>query len=243
MKKKLLPSLFLMFSLVPDASAMHIMEGYLPAKWCLIWYLISLPFVVMSYFSIKKLIKGSPKKRLTMAMAGAYVFILSALKLPSVEGSSSHLTGTTLGTLTLGPRTLPLIGVIVLLFQALLLAHGGVTTLGANVFSMTIVGPYVAYFIYYLCQKIKCPSNIAIFLATFFGSLSTYVTTSFQLAIVYPEQGSGVLGAAFKFLSIFAITQIPLSIIEGIITVIIIRILKDVDVPLIRISKKTHCHE
>ena len=36
-------------------------------------------------------------------------------------------------------------GKIVLLFQALLLAHGGITTLGANAFSMAIVGPWVAW--------------------------------------------------------------------------------------------------
>lgn len=39
-------------------------------------------------------------------------------------------------------------GSIVLLFQALLLAHGGLTTLGANAMSMAVVGPLVAYGIY-----------------------------------------------------------------------------------------------
>lgn len=34
-----------------------------------------------------------------------------------------------------------ILGGIVLLFQALLLAHGGLTTLGANTVSMGIVGP------------------------------------------------------------------------------------------------------
>lgn len=33
------------------------------------------------------------------------------------------------------------LGTITLLFQALLLAHGGLTTLGANVFSMAIAAP------------------------------------------------------------------------------------------------------
>ncbi len=36
------------------------------------------------------------------------------------------------------------LGAIVLVFQALLLAHGGLSTLGANVFSMAIAGPWVS---------------------------------------------------------------------------------------------------
>ncbi len=36
-----------------------------------------------------------------------------------------------------------ILGAIVLLFRALLLAHGGLTTIGANIFSMAIVGPWV----------------------------------------------------------------------------------------------------
>ena len=42
------------------------------------------------------------------------------------------------------------LGSIVLLFQALLLAHGGITTLGANAFSMAIVGPWVAWTVWRL---------------------------------------------------------------------------------------------
>ena len=46
-----------------------------------------------------------------------------------------------------------LLGIIVLLFQALLLAHGGLTTLGANTFSMAIAGPFVSFGIYKLLPK------------------------------------------------------------------------------------------
>ena len=67
--------------------------------------------------------------------------MLSALKIPSVTGSCSHPTGTGLGAVLFGPGVMTVLGTIVLLFQALLLAHGGLTTLGANVFSMAIVGP------------------------------------------------------------------------------------------------------
>jgi cobalt/nickel transport system permease protein len=156
-----------------------------------------------------------------LAASGAYVFILSALKLPSVTGSCSHPTGTGLAAALFGPTVTTVLSAIVLLFQALLLAHGGLTTLGANIFSMGIVGPFVAYGLYRGLQAIGLGAAIAIFAAATLGDLATYVTTSFQLAIAFPDPASGIVGAAIKFLGIFAVTQVPLAISEGLLTVIV----------------------
>lgn len=207
------------------AAAMHIMEGFLPLQWSLLWALISLPFVLWSYRYVARQIQEQPRRRSTFALSAAFVFILSALKMPSVAGSSSHLTGTTLGTLAVGPMALPLVGTIVLLFQALLLAHGGISTLGANIFSLAIAGPFVAYGLYRGLLKLGVNERVTIFVATFCGSMATYVATSFQLAIAYPDPVGGILGAAWKFLGIFAITQVPLSILEGVMTVLVIGLL------------------
>ena len=86
-------------------------------------------------------------------MCGAFAFVLSALKIPSAFGSCSHPTGVGLGAILFGPTATAVLGLIVLLFQALLLAHGGLTTLGANVFSMAIVGPFVSFGLYALLKK------------------------------------------------------------------------------------------
>ena len=50
----------------------------------------------------------------------------------------------------------------------------------------------------------------------------TYCVTSIQLALAYPAQDGGVMASAAKFLAVFAPTQLPLAIIEGILSVIII---------------------
>ena len=57
------------------------------------------------------------------------------------------------------------------------------------------------------------------------ADLSTYCVTSLQLALAYPDPTSGLGGAAAKFLSVFAITQIPLAIMEGLLGVIVLRFL------------------
>jgi cobalt/nickel transport system permease protein len=53
------------------------------------------------------------------------------------------------------------------------------------------------------------------------GDLSTYVVTSFQLALAFPDPAGGIVGAAVKFLGVFAFTQVPLAISEGLLTVIV----------------------
>lgn len=201
---------------------MHIMEGYLPVTHAIGWSLAAAPFVVAGAVKIRKIVAERPEARMTLAAAGAFAFVLSALKIPSVTGSCSHPTGTGLGAVVFGPSVMAVLGVIVLLFQALLLAHGGLTTLGANAFSMAIVGPWVAFGVYKLAGKAGASMAVAVFLAAFLGDLATYVTTSLQLALAYPDPASGFMGAAVKFGSVFALTQIPLAIAEGFLTVIVV---------------------
>ena len=138
-----------------------------------------------------------------------------------MTGSCSHPTGTGLGALLFGPAAMAPIGLVVLLFQALMLAHGGLTTLGANVFSMAIVGPFVAWGVYQLARTFGASLALAVFLAASLGDLMTYVTTSVQLAWAFPDPVGGFTASFLKFAGIFAITQIPLAISEGLLTVLI----------------------
>lgn len=224
MSKKIQLSLgiVIMVALMPQiASAMHIMEGFLPPVWCISWGVLCIPFIVMGLFSINKTIKENPRLKIILAMAGAFAFVLSSLKLPSVTGSCSHPTGVGLGAILFGPAAMSVLGLIVLVFQALLLAHGGLTTLGANTFSMAVVGPLVAFATFKLVKKTKGPQWLAVFLATALGDLLTYVVTSVQLAIAFPSEVGGFAASLSKFIGIFAVTQIPLAISEGILTVLI----------------------
>lgn len=220
--------IFLALLFIPEGVyAMHIMEGFLPAKWCVAWGVICIPFVVVGLFSIKQKIRVNPKIKMLIAMAGAFAFVLSALKIPSVTGSCSHPTGVGLGAVLFGPAVMSVLGLIVLIFQALLLAHGGLTTLGANTFSMAVVGSLVSYFLYKLLKKMNVSSSIAVFVAAMLGDLMTYVTTSIQLALAFPDATGGVLVSMTKFIGIFAVTQIPLAISEGILTVIVFNLLNN----------------
>ena len=205
-----------------QAFAMHIMEGYLPVGYCIAWGAVCIPFLIAGVMRIKDVVAKHRRVLLLLAMVGAFVFVLSALKIPSVSGSSSHPTGTGLGAILFGPSPMAVIGLIVLVFQALLLAHGGLTTLGANTFSMGIVGPFVSFGVYKLARKLGVRTHIAVFLGCCLGSLITYCVTSVQLGLAHPSPTGGVLASTLEFLGVFALTQIPLAVIEGLLSVAVV---------------------
>ncbi len=221
------------FGIAPNANAMHIMEGYLPLGFCIAWGAVSLPFLVKGFFSIQKKLQENRKNITILAMSGAFIFVISSLKIPSVTGSCSHMTGTGLGAILFGPSAVSILGIIVLIFQAVLLAHGGLTTLGANTFSMAIAGPFLSYGIYKICRKCKVNRRAGVFLAAAFGDLFTYCITSVQLALAYPAK-EGMIVSAGKFLGVFAPTQLPLGIIEGCLTVVIMITLENYAQPELR---------
>ncbi|MFS9025923.1 energy-coupling factor ABC transporter permease [Streptococcus parasanguinis] len=220
--------LVLLFIFRPQpVSAMHIMEGYLPLVWCIVWFLLFLPFFIFGLIKIKKIVSKDPNSKTMLALSGAFIFILSSLKIPSVTGSSSHPTGVGLGTAMFGPSVISVLGTICLLFQALLLAHGGLTTLGANAFSMAVVGPFVGFAVYRFSRSLKLSKPVSLFLCAMIADLATYATTSLQLGLVFPDPTTGVFGSTIKFLGVFLVTQIPIAIVEGLLTVIFYNLISE----------------
>lgn len=208
---------------------MHIMEGFLPVGHAVGWGVVSLPFVGWGVRTIRRRMTQRPEQRMILGVAAAFTFVLSALKLPSVTGSSSHPTGTGMGAVLFGPTAMAPVSLVVLLFQALLLAHGGLTTLGANVFSMGVAGPFVAWGIFSVGRRVKLPPSVSIFASAAVADLATYVVTSLQLAIAFPDPVGGIGGSLVKFLGVFAVTQIPLAVSEGLLTVVLFNAMQRVN--------------
>ncbi len=202
--------------------AMHIMEGYLPIVHCVIWGAVCLPFLAAGVIGIRRTLQKNRRVLILLAMSGAFIFVISSLKIPSVTGSCSHMTGTGLAAILFGPAATSVLGVIVLVFQAILLAHGGLTSLGANTFSMAVAGPVVTWLLYLLGKKLRVNRSVTVFFAAALGDLFTYCVTSVQLALAYPSETGGVLASAVKFLGVFAPTQLPLAVIEGLLTVLVV---------------------
>ncbi len=192
---------------------MHIMEGFLDPIWCALWFIVAIPFIVLGAKKIVELVREHPEQKMTVALSGAFIFLLSSLKIPSVTGSSSHPTGTGFAVVLYGVCVTSFLALIVLIFQALLLAHGGLTTLGANVVSMGIIGPMFGLLFWRVLIKagVKIPVSLAI--AALFADLMTYVVTAIQMTLNHGQS----IDALVNFLTNYAATQIPLAIVEAIL--------------------------
>lgn len=214
-------TIYLVVGAAQPVQAMHIMEGYLPPGWAIFWWVVFVPFLVWGFYDLERITRRFPQTKLLLVFAGGFTFVLSALKLPSVTGSCSHPTGTGLGAILFGPGVMSVLGGLVLLFQALLLAHGGLTTLGANGFSMAVVGPWVAYMVYHGVMRVSRRQRLAVFWAAVLADWVTYVVTSAQLALAFPAAEGGFGIAFVKFAGIFALTQVPLAVSEALLTVVV----------------------
>jgi len=217
MTRNLIVFVFLLAIPAP-AYAMHISEGILPLSWAVIWYLAILPFVGYGIVRLKKVSALDPAFKPLTGLIAAVVFIISALPVPvPIAGTSSHPCGTGISGILIGPGISVIVAAIALFMQALFLAHGGLSTLGANVFSMGVLGSLAGFLVFRLMRRLNFGLAPSGFAAGLLADWATYAGTSFILA-------SGIRGdEAFlplfaKILIAFMPTQVPLGVLEGFIT-------------------------
>ena len=197
---------------------MHIMEGYLDPIWCLVWFIVMAPFFYFGVVKLRQILRDHPDQKMMVALSGAFIFLISSLKLPSVTGSSAHPTGTGIAVVFYGVGVCAVLSTIVLVFQALLIAHGGFTTLGANCVSMGIIGPLVGLIFWKILRKANVGVFISMFVAAALADFITYVVTAIQMALnVFTTNNANFVDAFVDFMSVYAVTQIPLAIIEGLV--------------------------
>ena len=197
---------------------MHIMEGYLEPIWCLVWFIVMIPFFYVGVVKLRQILREHPDQKMIVALSGAFIFLISSLKLPSVTGSSAHPTGTGIAVVFYGVGVCAVLSTIVLVFQALLIAHGGFTTLGANCVSMGIIGPLVGLLIWKILRRSGAGVFISMVAAAAVADFVTYVVTAFQMTLnVVTANNASFVNAFVDFMSVYAVTQIPLAIIEGLI--------------------------
>jgi len=194
-----------------DAHAMHISEGILPFNWALLWSLVAVPFVAWGLYKLKKLSSIDLSFKPLVGLMAAVVFIISCMPIPvPTAGTCSHPCGTGISAILLGPAISVLISSVALLIQALFLAHGGLTTWGANIVSMGIMGSFAGYLTFRGLRALKANLWIAGFMAGLFADWATYLTTSVELA-------SGIKGDS-QFLPLFWKILIAFIPIEGAMT-------------------------
>ncbi|MBM4348513.1 MAG: energy-coupling factor ABC transporter permease [Deltaproteobacteria bacterium] len=201
-----------------NAHAMHISEGILPFNWALFWSVIAAPFVAWGLYELKKRSTIDISFKPLVGLVAAVVFIISCMPVPvPTAGTCSHPCGTGISGILLGPAISILITAVALLIQALFLAHGGLSTWGADIVSMGVMGSFAGFLTFKALRLIKINMAVSGFVAGLFADWATYFTTSVELA-------SGIKGDSpfmplfWKILIAFIPTQLPLGILEGAMT-------------------------
>ncbi len=132
---------------------MHIPDGFLsPPVFISGW----LAAVASLSYALKKT-KQTLKDKMVplMGVMAAFIFASQMLNFPVLGGTSGHLLGGVLASLTLGPYAACVVLTLVLAVQCFIFQDGGLTALGANIFNMSFVGTAGGYFIYLGLKKLR----------------------------------------------------------------------------------------
>ena len=210
--------IILFLSLAAPAHAMHISEGILPIGWAAVWFAAAAPFVALGMRRLNALGREDLSFKPLVGLLAAVVFIISCMPIPvPTAGTCSHPCGTGIAAILVGPFISVLITAVALLIQALFLAHGGLSTWGADIVSMGVVGSFTGYAVFRGLRGGGASLGVAGFMAGLLTDWATYLSTSVELA-------TGIRGDApllpllGRIVVAFIPTQLPLGILEGAMT-------------------------
>jgi len=158
---------------------MHIPDGFLDARTWLSLGAVSGAFIAISVVRANK--KLGEKHIPLMGIMSAFIFAAQMLNFPVAGGTSGHFMGSVLAAILLGPFAAILIMTTVLIVQCLVFADGGLTTLGANIFNMAVIGSLIGYLIYLGISKIN--RVVGVFIAAWLSIVLAATACALELAI------------------------------------------------------------
>jgi cobalt/nickel transport system permease protein len=127
---------------------MHIPDGYLSPQTYVVLDAVMVPIWLIAARKVKRTLKA--RQIPLMALGAAFAFVIMMFNVPVIGGSTGHAVGATLIAIILGPWAAVIAISIAVVIQAGLFGDGGITTIGANCFTMAVVAPFVGYYLYRL---------------------------------------------------------------------------------------------
>lgn len=195
---------------------MHIPDGFLAANTLVPTWLISIMGIGYSLKRTAQMLKD--KMVPLMGVMATFIFAAQMLNFPVLGGTSGHLLGGVLAVVLLGPYAGIIVIAVVLAVQCLIFQDGGLTTLGANIFNMAILGSGVGYLIYNPIRKL-IKDNKGIIIGTAIASWCSVVIASIACAIELAISGTSPINIA---LPAMAFVHMFIGIGEAIITCLVV---------------------
>ncbi|MFH1612917.1 MAG: energy-coupling factor ABC transporter permease [bacterium] len=210
---------------------MHIPDGFLDIKTCVSLSIVSIGIIS---FAIKKINKKIEEKHIPMmGVISAFIFAAQMLNFPIAGGTSGHFMGGALAAILLGPLTGVLVMTTILIVQCFVFQDGGLTTLGANIFNMGIIGSLLSYYLYLGINKIiknKKGNFIGAFIISWLSIVLASGFCAIELAISKTVPLKIVL---FSMVGIHSL----IGIVEGLITLVVLNFILKIRPDLLEIKK------
>jgi cobalt/nickel transport system permease protein len=164
-----------------------------------------------------------------IAVVAAALLVVQYVEFPVAGGGSTwHFMGGTIVSLVLGPFGTIVSMTITLIIQALAFGDGGVTSFGANVVNMAVIGGLSFYIIKAVAGSKFSGKRLAlsVFAAAFLSNVATALAVGVQIG-VYPLAGE--LGGMALSVPTMLVWYVPTGLLEGVVAAALI-------VPLSRIK-------
>ena len=195
---------------------MHIPDGILNPYTCILMFVLAFSFLMWGWRGMKRTL---PRSFIMLAaVVAAIILIIQMFEFPVAGGGSTwHIMGGTIVTMILGPYGATISLTVVLIIQALAFGDGGLTSFGANVFNMAVIGA-LSFFVVKALVKGK-PSKkrltVSVFAASWLSSMLTALAVGIQIGI---SPLVGDLGGLAVTVPTMLFWYVPTGLIEAVIT-------------------------
>lgn len=195
---------------------MHIPDGFLSTP---IWMSMWIIAIAIVGYAVKRTNEKLGERHVPMmGVLAAFIFAAQMLNMPVAGGTSGHMMGGVLAAVFLGPLAATIVMSTVFAVQAIFFQDGGITTLGANIFNMGLIGTILGYYIYQGIRKaiggekgMLVGAGVAAWIALMLGAIAC--------AIMLGASGVVPLGVA---LPAMAGVHVLIGAIEAGITVVVV---------------------
>jgi cobalt/nickel transport system permease protein len=151
-------------------------------------------------YSIKRAGAYLAENRIALTgLVAAFIFALQILNFPVAAGTSGHLLGGALAVILVGPWLGITAVSVVVIIQALVIADGGVSALGANILNMALVTGFVGWGVFRMMVKTLPRSWTTVLVSTFTAGLASLVASSLAFVVEYAIGGRGNVDVATVF--------------------------------------------
>jgi len=196
---------------------MHIPDAFIPIWQGAIYWIIALVFIALALRWARN--EMSEEKIPLIAVLAAGIFALQSFNLPVSMGTSGHLVGGALAAIILGsPFAAIFILTLVLIVQGVLFGDGGITTMGANIINMGVIGGFVGFYTFKGLMTATNNVNIAAFIAAWLACVIPALACAVEMFFA----GTFPLNEGLVAMGLY---HALIGVIEGFVTVVAIRLI------------------